>query len=68
MPMYMHTNCLLFASGNKLLNNSTFYHLNCPANRDDSYFLGGATLPIPPPPSSQVSPLNVLTNILIKLL
>ena len=27
MPKYMHTNCLLFASCNKLLNNSTFYHL-----------------------------------------
>ena len=27
MPMYMHTNCLLFASCNKLLNNPTFYHL-----------------------------------------
>jgi hypothetical protein len=27
MAMYMHTNCLLFASCNKLLNNSTFYHL-----------------------------------------
>ena len=25
--MYMYTNCLLFASCNKLLNNSTFYHL-----------------------------------------
>ena len=25
--MYMHTNCLLFATCNKLLNNSTFYHL-----------------------------------------
>ena len=27
MPMYMYTNSLLFASCNKLLNNSTFYHL-----------------------------------------
>jgi high-affinity nickel permease len=27
MPMYMHTNCLLFASCNKLLYNSTFDHL-----------------------------------------
>jgi hypothetical protein len=48
MPMYMHTNCLLFASRNKLLNNSTFYHLNCPANRMIRIFWGGATLPIPP--------------------
>ena len=48
----MHTNCLLFASCNKLLNNSTFYHLNCPANRDDT--------PIPP---SSFAPVIVLSTV-----
>jgi hypothetical protein len=53
MPLYMHTNCLLFASYNKLLNNSTFYHLKSlialPIEIIRGFF-GGVPL--------QVSPLN----------
>jgi hypothetical protein len=52
MPMYMHTNCLLFASCNKLLNNSTFYHLKSlialPIGMIRGFFLGCATHPHTP--------------------
>jgi hypothetical protein len=50
MPMYMHTNCLLFASCNKLLNNSTFYHLKSLIALAIGMIriLRGCPLPIPP--------------------
>jgi hypothetical protein len=65
MPMYMHTNCLLFASCNKLLNNSTFYHLKSLIALSIGMIriLRGCPLPIP----LKFRPVLVLFPVLIVL-